>query len=74
MARGEARNATTCADFLGRAEAAERQLARDERGDAVGIGLLAPPQTAGEEDRAGRDGVDADVVARELVRHRLGER
>ena len=62
-------------DLLGRAEPAERQLARDERGDAVGIGLLPPlPAAAGEQDRAGRDRVDADVVAREIARHRLGER
>ena len=51
------------ADFFGAAEAAERQLAPDELGDAGGIGLLAPvPRAAGKEDRARRDAVDADVV------------
>ena len=53
LARGEARNATTDADFVGAAEAAERELAFDEVGDDLGLRLLAPmPGPAGKQDRA----------------------
>ncbi len=55
---------TTSAISSGRAEAAERELALHEGGDAVGIGLLPPlPAAAREQDRAGRHAVDADAVA-----------
>ena len=43
LARDDARNATTVADFFGASETAERQLARDELRDACRIGLLAFP-------------------------------
>ncbi len=51
------------ADLLGAPEAAERQLGPDERGDALGVGLLAlVPRPAGEQDRSRRHAVDPDVV------------
>src|SRR6476620_6829179 len=61
-------------DLLGAAEAAGRDLARDEGGDAVGVGLLpAVPAAAREQDRSGRDAEDADAMLREIARHRLGQ-
>src|SRR5262245_53770192 len=61
-------------DFVGAAEAAERQLALDHLGDAGGIRLLPlVPRAAGKHDRSRRDAVDADVRRRELLRERLRE-
>ena len=49
LARGGGEEGDDGADFVGAAEAAERQLARDELGDALGIGLLAlVPRSARE--------------------------
>ena len=59
--RGQKRH--DVADFLGLAEAAERQLAPDELGDFPGlVALTLPPRSAFEEDRPRRDAVDPDVV------------
>src|SRR5215831_2157419 len=61
-------------DLLRRAEAAQRQLAPDERGDALGVGLLAPvPRAALEDDRAGCDAVDRDPFGADLASKRRDE-
>ena len=58
--RGEERD--DVADFVGSAEAAERQLALHELGDRRRIVLLAlPPRSALEQNRPRRHAVDADV-------------
>src|SRR5712671_4799827 len=60
------------ADFFGRAEAAERQLALDELGDGHGVLLLPlPPRSALEQDRSGRHAVHADLERGELLRERF---
>src|SRR5687767_14517225 len=68
--RGEERD--EIGDFLRPAEAAERNLAANEVGDALGIFLLPlPPGATLEGNRSRRHRVDADVVSRELLRHRF---
>src|SRR5690606_32109399 len=53
-------------DFLGATESSHGNLACDEGGHAFGVFLLPlPPGSAFEEDRSGRDAVDADVVLRQ---------
>src|SRR5215472_9853341 len=61
-------------DLLRRAEAAQRELTPDERGDALRVGLLAPvPRAALEDDRAGCDAVDRDPVGADLASERRDE-
>ncbi len=54
-ARGDGEERDDVADFVGGAEAAERQLAADEVGDAFGIGLLPRDATS----RRGRGSIRA---------------
>ena len=60
--------------LLGAAETAHRDLSAHEVGDSLRVSpLAAVPTPSGEPDRARRDTVDADVVLRQVARHRLGE-
>src|SRR6266508_2880794 len=60
-------------DLFGCAEAAHGDVLLNEAGDALWVFLLAlPPGAAGVGDGAGSDRVHANVVRREIDRHRLG--
>src|SRR5206468_3779797 len=59
-------------DLLGAAESPEWQLPLDKIIDSGRIFLLpAMPRAPRKQNRPWRDAVDADIVARQLLRHRL---
>ena len=73
-ARRDARNATTSPTSSALPKRPNGRSRRTMSAMTSGIVLLPlPPRSALEHDRARRDAVDADVVLRELLRHRLGE-
>src|SRR4029453_7187700 len=61
-------------NFLCPAKSSEWQFPTHELGHAVGILLLAPmPRSTRKGNRSGCHAIHADVVLRQLLRHRLGE-
>ena len=72
LARGDTRNATTAPTSSGRPKRPNGSSCMHEIGDPGRIVLLtAMPRSAGKQNRPRRHAVDADVVARQLLRQRL---
>ena len=74
LARGDTRNATTAPTSSGRPNRPNGSSRRTNSAIPAGILLLTRvPRSARKQNRPRRHAVDADVVARQLLRHRLGQ-
>ena len=74
LARGDTRNATTAPTSSGRPNRPNGSSRRTNSAIPSGSSCTpAIPRSSRKTNRPRRDAVDADVVARQLLRHRLGE-